>query len=178
VIFAGDPCHGGMFKSKITGAAAALALLVAPSVAVAHDGHHHKGHHHKHHAKKAKIRDIAAGAPTATVASFANGELTLTTTSGKTFTATVSDKTKIKCFTVTPAPAPAPAPAATTARHGNDGDDDDGPNHDAGDDHGDDNGNGTKPCGTDALVAGAKIAAAKLSLLGEDATWKKVVVLK
>jgi hypothetical protein len=160
-----------MFKTKITGAAAALALLVAPSAAVAHDGHHHKGHHHKHHAKKAKIRDIAAGAPTATVASFANGELTLTTTSGKTFTATVSDKTRITCFTVTPAPAP--APAATTARHGDDGDDD-GPNHDAGDD----NGNGATPCGTEALVAGAKIAAARLSLLGEDATWKKVVVLK
>jgi hypothetical protein len=148
-----------MLKTKITGAAAALALLVAPSVAAAHDGHHHHKGHHKHHAK---IRDIAAGAPTATVASFANNELTLTTTSGKTFTATVSDKTRITCFTATPAPAP--TPAATTARHG--------------DDNGAGNDDNPASCGTEALVAGAKVAAAKLSLLGDDATWKKVVVLK
>ena len=50
----------------------------------------------------------------------------------------------------------------------------------SGDDHGDDDHNddhGAR-CGTDALVAGARVAVAKLSLQGGSATWKKVVILK
>jgi hypothetical protein len=219
-----------MLTTKIAGAVAALALLTAPSVAAAHDGHHHEGrhHHHQHHAKKAKVREVT-GAATATVASFTNDELTLTLPSGRTFTATVGRKTVIRCFTAAPT-------TATTARHGGDddnnsgpgnsGDDnddngpgnagdrhDDGPNHDVNDDNGvdpanhdanddngvdppnhdanDDNGvdppnhdngqgpvNGNGPCGTAALVAGAKVAFAKLSLAGGDATWTKVVIVK
>lgn len=172
-----------MLKTKIAGAAAALALLVAPSVAAAHEGHH-RGHHHQHHAKKVKVRSVAAGAPTATVASFTNGQLTLTLASGKTFAATVTDKTIVKCWTA------APQTTATASRHGDDdakGDDDDAKGDDdgaKGDDHGDDDdrgrgdANGNGRCGTDALVAGAKVAFAKLTLTGVDATWKKVVVLK
>jgi hypothetical protein len=154
-----------MFKTKITGAAAALTLLVAPGVAAAHDGHHHRAHHHKHHADK--VREVT-GAATATVASFSAGDLTLTLPSGRQFTAGVTDKTAIFCFTA--------APQAGAAHHG--AGDDDGPDHDAGDDdaQGGDRGNGR--CGTDALVAGAKVRFAKLSLAGGDATWKKVVIVK
>jgi hypothetical protein len=150
-----------MFNSKIAGAAAALALIAAPATAAAHDGHHHGRHHGTHHVKRAHVREVT-GAATATVASFTSGDLTLTLPSGRTFTAAVTDRTIIDCFTA--------APAATTARHG--GGDDDGPNHDAGDD----NGNGR--CDSTALIAGAKVASANLSLRGGDATWKKVVIVK
>jgi hypothetical protein len=174
-----------MFNSKIAGAAAALALIAAPATAAAHDGHHHGRHHGTHHVKKAHVREVT-GRATATVTSFTGGDLTLTLPSGRTFTAAVTDRTIIDCFTA--------APQATTARHGSDdgpnhdaGDDhgDDGPNHDAGDDHGDDganhdqgddNGNGR--CDATALVTGAKVASANLSLRGGDATWKKVVIVK
>jgi hypothetical protein len=190
-----------MLKTKIAGAAAALALLAAPAVASAHDGHHAGGHHNKHHGKKAQARDVT-GTATATVASFTGGELTLALPSGKTFAATVTDKTVLRCITA--------APQATASRHGDDGDDDnpttgalnEQAKHDADDDRGDDadgaddakdaagakdgagddqgrgdeNGNGR--CGTDALVAGAKVSVANLSLRDGLATWKKVVVLK
>lgn len=163
-----------MFTTKIAGAAAALALLAAPATAAAHNGHHHGRHHHH----KADVREVT-GAATASVTSFTAGDLTLTLPSGRTFTAAVTKKTIIDCWTA--------APQAATARHG--GGDDDGPNHDAGDDNGgednhqsgddnqgDDNGNGR--CDSTALVAGAKVAVAKLALLGGDATWKKVVIVK
>jgi hypothetical protein len=188
-----------MTKNRIIGALAALSLLAVPAVAAAHgNGHHHGRHHHKHHAKKA--RDVT-GAATGTVASFTDGALTITLPNGRSFTADVTNRTILECRTAAPA-------AATTARHGgDDGDDnrgpgkhgdddhgsstapasttvppsttvpaptsDDGPNHDAGDDHG----HGVR-CGTEALVAGAKVTEAKLSLNGGDATWKKVELLK
>jgi hypothetical protein len=224
VIFVCELCHGPertpeqegtMTKNRIISAIAALSLLAVPAVAAAHssgDDHgHHDGrhHHHKHHGKKAKTREVT-GTATGTIASFANGELTITLPSGKSFTADVKRRTIIRCKSL---PV---VPAATTARHGDDdgnsgsgrGGRDDGPNHDAGDDHGgdqpatttapattttpsttvppttDDHGNddhndghGTR-CGTDALVAGAKVLSAKLTLNGESATWKKVTLLK
>jgi hypothetical protein len=210
-----------MTKNRIVGAIAALALLAVPAVAVAHgngDDHgHHNGrhHHHKHHAKKARTREVT-GAATGTIASFANGELTIALPNGKSFAADVTNRTTILCVS-------APT-TATTARHGNDdGDDnrgrgrdgnDDGANHDVGDDHGDDPATSTTPasttvpptttvpapttgddgpnhdanddhdnghgvrCGTDSLVAGAKVLDAKLSLKGASATWKKITLLK
>jgi hypothetical protein len=147
-----------MIQTKIAGAVAALALLAAPAVAAAHDsGHGHGRHHHKHHAKKkAQAREVT-GTATATVASFTNGELTLALTNGKSFSALVTDRTVIKCKTVAPA-------KATNSRHGD---------HGA---KGDDNGDGR--CGTTALVAGAKVTQAKLSLKGGDATWKKVELIQ
>jgi hypothetical protein len=172
-----------MIKTRFAGALAALALLAAPAVAAAHgDGHHHKGHHHKHHAKKAHARDVT-GTATATVQSFTNNELTIALPSGKTFSALVTDRTIIKCRTA------APKPTATASRHGDDGDDDRGDDDAKGDDRGgrfddgdddndrgDDNGDGR--CDASALVAGAKVTEAKLSLKGGDATWKKVELLK
>ena len=171
-----------MTKNRIVGAVAALSLLAVPAVAAAHgsgDDHgRHHGHHHKHHGKKA--RDVT-GAATGTVAAFAGGELTITLPSGKSFTADVTRRTAIKCKS-------APT-AAAASRHG--------------DDDGDDHGSSTTPasttapptttvpapaplpdgrhgarCGTEALVVGAKVADAKLSLKGGGAIWKKVVLLK
>lgn len=140
-----------MTKNRIVGAISALALLAVPAVAVAHgngDDHgHHSGRHH-HHRHHAKIREVT-GAATGTVASFANGELTIALPNGKSFAADVTDRTAILCVS-------APT-TATAARHGNDdGDDnrgrgrgnDDGADHDAGDDHGDDPATSTAPAST------------------------------
>lgn len=146
-----------MTKNRIIGAIAALSLLAVPAVAAAHgsgDDHgHHKArhhHHHKHHGKKAKTREVT-GSATGTIAAFANGELTITLPSGKSFTADVKRRTVILCKSL---PV---VPAATTARHGDDDGDtsgsgrggrDDGPNHDTGDDHGDHSPSSTAPAST------------------------------
>jgi hypothetical protein len=163
-----------MLRTRIVGTVGALALLATPAVAVAHgNGHHHHKRHHHHHVKR--DRDVT-GTASATVQAFANGELTLALAGGKTYSADVTDRTVIICRT---APAPATAKAA---HHGHDGDKGKGdasttappstttpPSTVPGDDHG--------RCGTDKLVAGAKVAVAKLSLIGDSVTWKKVVVV-
>ncbi|HWI70374.1 MAG TPA: hypothetical protein VNT55_00350 [Baekduia sp.] len=183
-----------MTRNRIIGAMSALALLGAPAVAVAHgNGHHHGRHHHKHHAKKTHSREVT-GTASATIASYANGELTLALPSGKTYTADVTDRTIILCKS-----APTTA-AAKTASHGDDdGDGDDHGRHHGDDgstttpgstsvpgsttvpgtthDHGDD-GDHSARCGTEALVVGAKVSEAKLSLKGDTVIWKKVTVVK
>jgi hypothetical protein len=166
-----------MLRTRIAGAAGALAILAAPAVAVAHGNghHHHKGHHH--HAKKAHPRDVT-GAASATIQSFANGELTLALAGGKTYTADVTDRTVIICRTATPAKPVKPV----TPGHGGKGK---GHHDDAtttappstttppstvpGDAHG--------RCGTDKLVTGAKVSVAHLALKGDTVIWKKVVVV-
>jgi hypothetical protein len=193
-----------MTRNRIAGAISALALLAAPAVAAAHGngddhGRHHDGrHHHKHHGKKAHSREVT-GRATATSASFADGELTLALPSGKTYTADVTNRTVIVCRTL-----PATANAAS---HGGDDDSgpgkggDDGANHDHGDDHAPPSSTApattTAPpsttvppttvpaptgdhgrCGTDALVAGAKVSDAKLSLKGDSVIWKKIAIVK
>jgi hypothetical protein len=194
-----------MTKNRIIGAIAALSLLAVPAVAVAHgsgDGRGHdsgRHHHHKHHGKKPKKPRDVTGSATGTIASFTNGELTIGLPNGKSFTADVKRRTVILCKS-------APVVPATTARHGDDngkgrGGHDDHPSTTTApattttpastttpsttvppttDDHGNDDhnhGHGTR-CGTDALVAGTRVATAKLSLNGGSATWKKVVLLK
>lgn len=89
-------------------------------------------------------------------------------------------------------------------RHGDRHDGDDDANHDVYDDHGDDNApsspapatttappSTTVPpttvptpagdhgrCGTDALVTGAKVSDAKLSLKGDSVIWKRIAIVK
>ncbi|HWH92938.1 MAG TPA: hypothetical protein VNT03_03675 [Baekduia sp.] len=172
-----------MTKNKIAGAVAALSLMAAPAVAVAHGGGddhgRHQGAHHKHQNKKGKFREVT-GKATGTIASFANGELTIALPDGKSYSALVTDHTIVKCKTAAPASTTTPsttAPATTAtpasgalplkvkpSHHGDD------------DNKGDVNGNGR--CGADALVAGTQVSEAKLSLKGGNATWKKVVLLK
>jgi hypothetical protein len=207
-----------MTRNRIAGAVSALALLAAPAVAAAHgngDDHgRHHGHHHKHHGKKAHSHEVT-GKASATIASFADGELTLALPSGKTYTADVTNRTRITCRTL-PATANAASHGGGDDNSGPGKGDDDGPNHDANDDHGDDgpnhdanddHGNDNAPsttapasttvspstttpapapagathrarCGTDALVAGAKVSEAKLSLKGDSVIWKKIAIVK
>jgi hypothetical protein len=192
-----------MTKTRLVSALAALSLVAAPSVALAHrdGGDHHKRHAKKHHVKKAKERQVVntpassttpstttpAPAITATVTKFENGELTITLSNGKAFTADVTKRTHIKCVA-------AAVPTARTA-----GKDDDKGDHDGGkgrghddedDDHGDkdhgdgdhnDDGhpdNGQVKCGASALTAGTQVIKARLVIRESGASWKKLVLVK
>lgn len=192
VIFANGPCLRArtderdtkgthMIRTRIAATTGALALMATPAVALAHGDGHHGGKHHKkpHHHHVKRDRDVT-GTASATVQSFADGALTIAMTSGRTYTADVTDKTVILCFK---------AKTAKAAGHGGD-EGGKGKGH-----HGDDDATTTAPasttvppttgpvksqgarCGTDKLVSGAKVSVAKLSLKGDTAIWKKVIVV-
>jgi hypothetical protein len=183
-----------MTRNRLIGAIAALAMLAVPAIASAHRSGDDHGRHHgrHHHAKKAKVKEVKG-----TVASFTAGELTLTLANGKSVSGLVTDRTRLKCHTAAPQ-----STTARAARHGDDDGDDDRKDDDVrgqGDDRKDDdvrgqddnrkddddddvrgrgdvNGNGA--CTTAALVAGAKVTEAKLSLKSTGAVWKKIELLK
>jgi hypothetical protein len=108
------------------------------------------------------------------VQSFDNGMLTISLANGGTLTAAVTDDTEVECDD----------DAGDDRGHedgdedhhgdhqGDDGDDDaQSANHDPGDD--DEN----EDCGTDALVAGAKVLEAELKVRNGEAVWEKVELL-
>jgi hypothetical protein len=172
-----------MIRTRIAATAGALALMAAPAVAVAHGDGHHGGKHHKKHHHVKRDRDVT-GTASATVQSFADGALTIALANGRTYVADVTDKTVILCFT---------AKTAKAAGHG--GDDNGGGKGKGHHRDGDDDASTTAPasttvppttgpvksqgarCGTDKLVSGAKVSVAKLSLKGDTAIWKKVIVV-
>lgn len=172
-----------MIRTRMIGAAGALALLTAPAVAVAHgDGHHDGKHAGKHHHKKKGPRDWT-GRAVATVQSFADGELTLALPSGKTYTADVTKRTVVVCHIrpVTPA-AKAAHDGPGKGRHGDDGATTTAPATTSAPPStttppSTDPGRAEGRCGTDKLVAGAKVSDARLSLNGDTMIWKKVVVV-
>jgi hypothetical protein len=131
--------------------------------------------------------DETAGA----IASFGNGVLTITLKDGSTVSGKVTSFTEIECRSA----------MAAAASHGDQGDDndqgddrgrdgqsnsgpsngaqDDGPTHDEGDDNGQDEGddNGqdeSEHCSTAALVPGAIVHEAELSVNSTGSVWRKV----
>lgn len=122
---------------------AVAALAVAPTSALAHGGDHGSGND---------------AAPVATVASFANGTLTLTLTDGSTLTAKVTDRTRLACEN-----------AAATASKA--------------DFHGRHDGHGFgrhrhQKCGTENLTAGTKVTEAEVSATTLGAVFREVDLLK
>jgi hypothetical protein len=128
-----------MTKSRLVSALVALALVAAPSVALAHrdsgqsqkrSGKKHQVHKKSKKSKKTKVRQIVGSsastttpssttpppspATTATITKFENGDLTITLSNGKAYTAAVTDRTQIECE----------AGALPTARAAHNGDDD------------------------------------------------------
>src|SRR4051794_22099473 len=102
-----------------------------------------------------------------TIASFANGTLTITLAGGGTLAAQVTDDTEIEC------------PATASAADDGDGDHHGGGDDDPGDDdQGDDDHHGGchdgQPCGTDALTAGRTVREGELKTSGGQAVWEKV----
>jgi hypothetical protein len=197
-----------MTKTKLASAFAALALVAAPGVALAHDngGHGHgKKHAKKHHKRHLKVRQIVkpagstttpssttapAPAVTATVKSFENGDLTIALSNGKEYTAAVTDRTKIECEA-------AAVPTARTSDdrngHHDDANDDDHGDRNHGDgDHNDDghadNGQVSDDendgeddggaCDATALTPGTAVTEAQMVIGGSGATWKKLELVK
>jgi hypothetical protein len=201
--------------------AVASAALAVPGIALASHqsehqlrgdhGVHHKRHHarHHHHAHIVTFGAAASSTPASgtgtsspsptpvgdetagTVASFADGTLTIKLNDGSTVSGKVSSFTEIECR----------AAMAAAASHGDQGDDngpgddrgadgqsgsgsgnggqDDGLGHDVGDDNGhdvgDDNGHDeAEHCTTSALVPGAVVREAELSVSSAGAVWRKV----
>jgi hypothetical protein len=130
---------------------AAAALAVAPTSALAHGDHHGHGPGHE-------------ATPVATVASFADGKLTLTLNDGSSLVAQVTDRTRLACENATP-PAPPTPPAkkfhAKTRHHGS--------------------GWGRhrhQRCGTENLVAGTKVTEAEVSVTTSGAVFREVDLVK
>lgn len=176
-----------MRRMLLTTAAIAVATLTAPGAALAHDGEHRQGaenhanrghdhaRHHRHahllafHAQatpgssSATTPSTSAGDETAaTIASFTGGVLTLTLKDGSTVSAKVTEGTEIEC----------PAASASAARNG------DCPGHDGrGDDGRGDDGNASEAgehCTSAALIPGANVHEALLSVGSSGSTWVKV----
>jgi hypothetical protein len=183
--------------------AVATVSLAAPSAALAHKGEHHRAgerhHHHRGHHRHAHVLAFHAQAPASansgttspgsapatgdkagTIASFTGGVLTITLNDGSTVSGKVTERTEIECS----APSMS-ASAADFSGHdggdeggfddrGNDGSGESGPS--GHDDNGqDDNGqDAAKHCTSAALVPGASVKEAFLSVGGEGATWVKV----
>jgi len=182
-------------------AGVALALsLTSAGAALAH-GHaasRHARRHHKHHAHivmfvPSHSTSSSTTAPTtpttteeaATVASFANGVLTLKLPDGSTVSGRVTEETSIACRSATGEQQEGeddqgegddnhdgPGPSGFG---GNEGDDMQGSSQgESGDDDGDDDNQSTQGCGTSALVEGAKVAEAELRVGSGGAVWEKV----
>lgn len=125
---------------------AAAALAVAPTSALAHGG---SGHDHG---------AGAAATPVATVASFADGKLTLTLTDGSSLTAQVTDRTRLACENATPMANKANAKQRPHGhgwgRHRH------------------------QRCGTENLTAGTKVTDAEVSATTSGAVFREVDLLK
>jgi hypothetical protein len=109
---------------------------------------------------------------TGKVESFEDGVLTISLFNGDTIKGAVTDDTEIECDDDAD---------DDHGRHRHHGDDDHG-DHDGDDDgpdamaahHGDDDDEGNEDCGTEALVAGAKVLEAELKIRNGEAVWDEV----
>jgi hypothetical protein len=182
--------------------AVATVSLAAPGVALARNGerhhHHHHGRHHQvhvlaFHAQAPAGSSSGTTAPSSTpsssdsagtIASFSNGLLTITLSDGSAVSGKVTERTEIECR--------APTASAADFSGGDSGDDcggeavragsSDGEHGDvsghdgAGDDDANDNDDNDEAehCTSAALVAGASVTEAFLSVSSAGATWLKV----
>jgi hypothetical protein len=114
-----------------------------------------------------------------TVASFENGELTISLANGGSVSGMVTDETEVKCDD-DPGDDRGHDEGDDEGDHHGDGDhgDDDSAMAADGDhgDHGDDHEDG-EDCGSDALVAGAKVLQAELKIRNGEAVWDEVELL-
>jgi hypothetical protein len=182
--------------------AVATVSLAAPSAALAHNGEHHRAgerhHHHRGHHRHAHVLAFHAQAPPSTtsgasslsstsvsddkagtIASFTNGVLTIRLTDGSTVSGKVTERTEIECRSTM---AVAARDGGQVDDNGNDGQSSSGPgdgeHHDdsagSGDAGDDDVQDEAEHCTTAALVPGASVKEAFLSVSSEGSTWVKV----
>jgi hypothetical protein len=185
-------------------ASSALALA-APGVASAHHSKHHSSRHKRHtHAHLVKFGTFGtafgpaspsgstptspSGETAGTVASFTGGVLTITLKDGSTVSGKVTEQTGLECQSATPS-------TSTEADDEGGGDDSSGgasgehggpveghpTAHESSDSGGGDAGGdegGSSSCTTAALVPGAVVGEAELSVSGAGAVWDKVQLIQ
>jgi len=135
----------GMRRKTILSLTAAATLAAAPAAAIAHGGGHDHGPGND-------------ATPVATVASFADGKLTLTLTDGSTLAGKVTDRTRLTCESA----KPTASKASFKGRH-----------------HGEGKGRHRyRWCGTENLTAGATVTDAELSATTAGAVFREVDLLK
>lgn len=186
--------------STIASTAATLAL---PGVALAH-GHHHARHasaHRRHHAHVRVLDFVAGKAPApasetpptttppsgevvATVTTFKEGVLTITLNDGTTVSGKVTERTELECHPAQPEEASTNgsddggedggAPPPSFSGHGDD------MSGGGGDRSVGDDGEEASPpsCTTAALVPGAKLREAELSVGSQGAVWEKLDLIQ
>jgi hypothetical protein len=195
-------------RRMILTAVAATVLAIPGSALASHHGahravaHHKRQHRHAHLVRFGTAASTEAATPTAstpspapttpasdtagTVASFANGVLTITLTDGSTVSGKVTEGTEIECH-------PAMASAASDGQgdnggqnqqgddNGNDGQPSSGDEGQQGEvsghDGGDDNGQQQQEagqCTSAALVPGAVVGEAELRVSSAGSVWEKV----
>jgi hypothetical protein len=168
--------------------------LAGPAIASAH---HHHGKHHKRHAARGRVLDFRASAPATPsspatpstesagkVASFKEGVLTITLTDGTSVSGKVTEQTEIHC---TPATPPAGGDDGDDVAGSGEGDEasssesssGDGSHHDA---HaawsGGGSDEGQASCTTAALVPGALVREAELSISSAGSVWDHIDLIQ
>jgi hypothetical protein len=176
--------------------------LGAPAIASAH--HHAKHHQSKHHAARARVLDFRAsalatpatpGSPATPatpgsasvgkVTSFKEGTLIITLTDGTPVSGKVTDQTEIRCTPATPATGGDDEESGSDeGDHGSStaGESDEGSHGDAhaassgdeGEDGEDGSDGGPQTCTQTALVEGAMVGEAELTLGSAGAVWDRI----
>lgn len=177
-------------------------VLGAPAVASAH--HHGKHHSGKHHAARARVLDFRASAPATPgapgspatpatpsnesvgkVTSFKEGVLIITLTDGTPVSGKVTEQTEIQCTPATPtiggdddeAGSGEGDQGSSTESLSNDGSHNDAHaalSGDEGEDGQDGSDEGQQSCTTAALIPGAMVREAELTLGSAGAVWDRV----
>ncbi|TMK98942.1 MAG: hypothetical protein E6G34_05400 [Actinobacteria bacterium] len=194
-----------MRRFLVSAVATSLLTLTGSATALAahHGKRHHRAHHaarHRHHhARGARLLrfGVAAfttsgapikspGAPSGenagTVKSFTGGVLTITLTDETVVSGKVTPATRLECESAT---APQGGQDDDEQGDDNEGDDDNqGDEQDsatarlASNDSGDDDEQGGEACTTEALVPGAVVREAELSVSSAGAVWEEVELVK
>jgi len=191
-----------MNRMLLTTAMSAMLAIAAPGVASAHNAKGHR-HAHHHHAKRATVRTFGSALPPAgaasttsppttpaggetagTVTSFTGGVLTITLSNGSTVSGQVTERTEIHCQAATTSPGGEGDQGDDEGGDGNssghDGAEavshsDGGPPTEGKDGEGGSQGDGGNPaCTSAALVAGAVVREAELSVSSSGAVWDHV----
>jgi hypothetical protein len=176
--------------------------LGAPAIASAHHHHHARRHHAKHHAARARVLDFRASAPATrttpgspatpatpssesvgTVTSFKEGVLIITLTSGTQVSGKVTEQTQIRCTSATPTTGGDDSDDESGSGEGDHSSSTDGSHGDAhaasnGDDSDDGPEGGQAPCTTAALVPGAMVREAELTIGSAGAVWDRIDLIQ
>jgi hypothetical protein len=191
-----------MKRMLLAAAASSLLVLAAPSVASAHHGKcHGRSHHacshvrHAHHARLLKFgASLSTTATTTTptppasepagkVASFEGGVLTIMLTDGSAVSGKVTEQTEIRCESAAPTEGDDADDQGDESSGGNG---EDSSSHvgfsSRGDDlssgGGDDDGGDAQACTSTALVPGAVVLEAELSIGSGGAVWEHIDLIQ